>query len=232
MNVCEWLVNNRDCDFYTLYFDQFVRRSLVEDDAWLLEIVTHSDMFKYNYPVGRVLCKYEDMQRLAAQNKFRHLELCIETLICEKRPRFESFTAFWPPDVLYALLDTDDLPDHGIEFFKVLRRQLDLVSFERDLLAIEPVMRTRGTLRYLQYQPLPTRNTVLYRIYKTERQFYQHKDRLPPAVQEILDAVRRELVPAIGPDCTNIVYMFSLDIADPSLIERVSRLVRQHRTVY
>ena len=207
VDVITFILRDLDARCSMMKSHKCMRRALEMDDPWFLELFIahrHLEAFVSRGQYSRP----EVVLPLARQGKVRHFKACMRTFDPDDMDWL--FPLFDPVQAFGALFSVDDLPDCGIAFYKAMVRKFKLVRIPK----------------------LPTTNGVLTRIYEQELLFSPHKIELPEAAQNTLDAVRLSLVPHIGPDCANLVYMFSLDLVQPTLRKRAQCLVCEHRTVY
>ena len=196
-DLCCWVLSDaRLADYLCANREEVVVAACRMHDSRYLKLFLESSHFVIGNDV--VFSHRSVVRTLAIANKLEYFKMCISTLPW----RFCARTA------MYALLSWNDLPDDGVGFYQAIRSRFPLVKM-------------------LPYHREPQGNHVLVAIFDQERELSTDASRtcLPLSLRSKLDAIQQDLAQYVGPDCANLVFMSTLDVLDPLLLQRVRQLV-------
>lgn len=206
-DVCSWIVSDRQAVWRLCNRYNCIQQAADSDNPWFLKLLVTSRVFTDEIGARAVFSDHGLILQLLRQNKIEHFKACMMTDRCNE----DQLDMLFSPRMAYhALLGSGDLPDAGIEFYRVLRSKFSLVDI-------------------CQGRHQSTANKVLRHIHAQEVLFAKHKTCLPAAARASLRHLRLRLTEHIGPDCVNIVYMFTLDIVDAGLLDSVRKRVWECR---
>lgn len=209
-DVCSWILSNSQiADRMCTPFLSIRKAAEVADPRFLM-LLGKSAYYTRAYPRYPVFSDHVLIAHLARDQKMEHFKACMSVAVRETTPDGAvSYHMFSPRQAFLALLEMNNLPDDGVAFYKALRAKFPLEDFTS--------------------HARPKTNKVLNAIHGQEAKFSRYKTCIPASSRRALDVVRRDLSPFMGPDCANCVFMFTLDIVEPGLLQRTTAYVWQYR---